>query len=355
MAELAPAGPALPPPHERVYGAANAFMQTQALTTAARLGLADALAREPLSIAELALAVRAKEGHLRRVLRLLLLLGIFREVTPGVYANNEASQLLRSGEPGSMLDIVLHLGDESYRAHAKMSDSLLAGHPDVAFREAHGGLAYWEWLEQAENQEASERFDRAMDNYTQAALPVILREYDWSQHGNATVEDVGGGVGGVLAALLAQHPGMRGILFERPPVIQEAERLWEQGHPDLSGRVQLVGGDFFEAVPPADVYFMKHILHDWSNQESIKILRTLRAGAGPDARLLLCEAVMPDGKPWPMDKAYLDLQMMVMAGGQERTAGEWRSLLREGGFEMQEVKRLSNGSSIITARPAAHD
>lgn len=325
-------------------------MQSQAVYAAARLGLADALAAGPLPAAELAVAVGAKEGHLRRLLRLLVLLGIFTEPESGVYANSPVSELLRRDHPHTHLDLVLHLGDESYWGWAKLHDSMLPGAPDTAFSVASDGLSFWEWLEREENQAVEERFNRAMTNHSRLVVPVALKEYDWAQHAGATVADIGGGEGFFLSSLLRQHPGMRGILFDRPQAMEESRAVWRSQHSDLMDRVELVNGDFFQLAPAADVYFLKFILHDWSDEDSVKILRTLRQAAPPGAHLVLCEAALPDGQAWGVDKACMDLQMMALAGGKERTVGEWRALLAAGGFCLDSVTPLSAGMSILVGR-----
>lgn len=326
-------------------------MQSQAVYAAARLGVADALAAGPLPAAQLAAAVGAKEGHLRRVLRLLVLVGVFAEPEPGMYANSEVSELLRKDHPQTHLDMVLHMGDESYWGWGKLADSLAPGTPDTAFLLASGGLSFWQWMELPENQAVQERFNRAMTNHSLIGVPIILKEYDWAQHAHSTVADIGGGEGLFLSSLLRQHPGMRGILFDRPQAMEESQAVWHTRHGDLEGRAQLVAGDFFQSVPAADVYFLKFILHDWSDEDSTKILRTLRRAAPPTARLLLCEAALPDGQPWEVSKACMDLQMMALAGGKERTVGEWRALLASGGFRLDSVTPLSNGMSILAAQP----
>ncbi|PRW50914.1 hydroxyneurosporene methyltransferase [Chlorella sorokiniana] len=342
----------------RLRTISNAFIQSQALYTAARLRVADALADGPLPNNELAQQLGAHPERLYRVLRMLAVLGVFQEAEPGVWANNELSELLRQqGEETSMRDMVMHMGDETYKGFTTLSDSVLASHPSgIAFYDYSRGLDFWSWLNLPQHKEQQAYFDRAMKAASASGMPAILQEFDWSPWAAGTVADVGGGVGHVLAALLQRHQGMRGILLDRAPVIKAAQQAWQQEYVDLAPRVQLLPGSFFEAVPPADAYFLKSILHDWSDEQSSRILRAIRRSAPAGARLLLCEVAVPDElaqvQTWV---ASMDMVMMGMAGGKERTVTEWRQLLASSGFALERVVPLSSGYSMIVAAPAAAD
>lgn len=143
-------------------------------------------------------------------------------------------------------------GDESYWAHGKLLDSLRPG-SQLAFELQSGGLPFFQWLSLPENERRSATFDRAMLDAARSANPATLADYPWARHANATVADVGGGIGAWLAALLSRHPSMRGLLVDRPTVVAHAARHWQREHLQLLPRLVIEAGDFFQSLPAADV------------------------------------------------------------------------------------------------------
>ena len=177
--------------------------------------------------------------------------------------------------------------------------------------------------------------------------PALADGYDFSPV--TTVADLGGGTGTLLAAVLARHPHLRGIVFDQPTVVGEAEPVLDRA--GVRDRTALVGGSFFEDVPAADVYLMKSILHDWIDTDSIRILRTIRRAAPGTARLLVIELVL--GQPnEDLPGKLMDLHMLVMPGGAERTADEWRRLFAAGGFELAGIRPLTGSWQLIEGIPA---
>jgi hypothetical protein len=237
----------------------------------------------------------------------------------------------------------------------QLADAVRSSYPEDSFplKDWTGGLDYWGWLNK--HPEEATHFNRFMEANSAAMKPAILQGYDWSQHADATIADIGGSAGGMLGALLSEHRGMRGILFDRPPVIEEAHEVWAAAHPTIpiGDRIQLVGGDFFDSVPAADVYLLKHILHDWNDEDSVKILKTVRKAASPQSRILLCEVVLPEERldnPAPL---AVDLQMLVMCGSKERSAREWAALFQASGWELEAVVPLGvpTKHGIVVGRP----
>ncbi|KAL4420971.1 hypothetical protein ABPG77_001290 [Micractinium sp. CCAP 211/92] len=342
------------PPHLHVAMLATGFAHSQALHVLARLGVADSLAGGPLPVADLARRGGVEADGLGRLLRAASSQGIFREVSPGVWANNRGSSVLRRNHPSSSSLMVQVWGDECYSAYERLGDSLRPGSP-TAFELRHGA-PFFDWLLQAGNEQRLAAFHGALLDSAKAMNAATLQGYPWHRHANQTVSDVGGGHGGFLAALLARHPGMHGLLVDLPEVVAKAELYWRRHHPELLGRAQLVAGDFFRSVPPADVFFLRYILHDWGDAQAAAILRTLRAAipASLEAHitLLIQDAVLPSkGPPSPLETA-LDLQMLAVAGGRERLRGEWEQLLASAGFRLRHVHRLRTLTALLEAAPA---
>jgi hypothetical protein len=307
---------------EIIWDALRGALVTRALGLAADLRVAQELSAGPRSSAELACDRGVDADALHRVLRALASDGIFEETEPGVFRNTAASELLaRDG-----WDDFAHLFSGAWMQAVAALDA--SG--EASFPRVHGE-EFWGWL--AAHQEERAAFDRAMAQGWQGRLDR-LESVDW--RGDEVVVDVGGGNGSLLFALLEHHPGMRGIVFDLPETVRDEQALGD--------RCRFVEGSFFEAVPHGDVHLLSTILHDWDDDSAHRILETVRAGAGE--RLVVLDGVIepgnsPDGAKW------LDLLMLVIAGGRERTAAQWRVLLGEAGWRATRV-----GDGVIEAQPA---
>jgi hypothetical protein len=206
------------------------------------------------------------------------------------------------------------------------------------------GRPFFEYL--ATDPEASEVFNRAMAGGTRARVAAAL-EYDWGRA--SVVADIGGGNGSLLSAMLGAQSQLRGVVFDLPHVVAEARPIIEDA--GLSERCELVGGDFFaDTLPSADTYLLAQILHDWDDERAVAILRNCRRSIAEDGRLLVLEQVLPEGDE-PSYAKVIDLIMLTVVGGRERTQAEWDSLLRAGGFELVEVT-MRPAASLIAAAPA---
>jgi hypothetical protein len=309
-------------PEEIIWDALRGALVTRALGLAADLRVAHALSAGPRSSAELAREVGVDADVLHRVLRALASDGIFEETEPGVFCNTAASEVLaRDG-----WDDFAHLfGGTWLQAVAALDAS-----GDASFPRVHRD-GFWAWLAAHPDERAA--FDRAMAQGWQGRLDR-LENVDW--RGDEVVVDVGGGNGSLLFALLARHPRMRGIIFDLPETVRDEQALGD--------RCRFVEGNFFESVPHGDVHLLSTILHDWDDESAQRILETVRAAAGQ--RLVVLDGVIepgnaPDGAKW------LDLLMLVIAGGRERTAEQWRVLLSHAGWG---ATRVSEG--VIEAQPA---
>ena len=313
------------------------FLRTQALATVARLGVADIVGEEPVAVEELAARVEVNPSALHRVMRLLASVGIFSEAVPGAFVGTYLSDGLRDDRPDSVRYLAMHQGGGPYLAAGEMLRSVRTGH---AAAERVFGMPFFEYL--ASDPEASDVFNRAMGSGTSA--PDVAVGYDWGKA--SVVADIGGGNGTLLSAVLGAHAHLQGVVFDLPHVAAEARLVLEKA--GLSDRCEVVGGDFFsDALPGADVHVLARVLHDWDDEQATAILRNCRRSIAEDGRLLMVELVLPTGDE-PSYGKLLDLIMLTLVGGRERTEVEWRALMQAGGFELVSVTS-SAATSLLEA------
>lgn len=321
-----------------------ATWMSQALTAAAELGVADALADGPLPIDELANRVSADPDALARLLRALISRGVFRRRRDGRYALNRLADTLRSDAEVSLTGAARFYGSRQHREHwTGLTDSIRTGKPVVP---ALRGKEMFDYL--AEDPEFGELFNQAMTSFSELATAMAVAVYDFS--GFATIADVGGGHGRLLAAILAAAPDARGVLYDLPQVVAGAPALLQQH--GIADRVQITEGSFFDHVPGgADAYVLKNIIHDWPDERALQILSNVRAAARDGATLLLVELVIPGHDREFLGK-WADLEMLVIAGARERTAAEYRDLLQRAGFRMTRVVPTAAPFSLVEATTA---
>ncbi len=302
------------PPEAKLWNLLRGAMATKALGIAADLRIAEGLAAGPRPVSELAQTSGADPDTLQRILRALASDGVFAEDEPGVFRNTEASELLgRDGWP----EFAHLFGSVFYEA-----TSTIDPHSREETFTRRFPADFWSWLEARPNERAA--FDAAMAG-GKGRHADRLAGLDW--RANETVVDVGGGNGELLRELLERRPELRGIVFDLPETARDESTFGD--------RMEFVAGSFFEAVPAGDSYILSAILHDWSDDRADEILRTVRRAASPAARLLVIESVVADGNE-PQGSKWLDLLMLVL-GGRERTAPEWRALLADAGFAVDEI------------------
>jgi hypothetical protein len=302
------------PPEAKLWNLLRGAMATKALGIAADLRIAEGLAAGPRPVSELAQTSGADPDTLQRILRALASDGVFAEDEPGVFRNTEASELLgRDGWP----EFAHLFGSVFYEATSTIDPD---SREETFTRRFPAD--FWSWLEARPNERAA--FDAAMAGGKGRHADRLAR-LDW--RANETVVDVGGGNGELLRELLERRPELRGIVFDLPETARDESTFGD--------RMEFVAGSFFEAVPAGDSYILSAILHDWSDDRADEILRTVRRAASPAARLLVIESVVADGNE-PQGSKWLDLLMLVL-GGRERTAPEWRALLADAGFAVDEI------------------
>jgi len=321
------------------------FWVSQTIRVAAKLGLADLVKDEPKTPDDLAQLTGTHAPSLYRMLRALASVGVFVEDGQKRFAQTPLSETLRSGVPGSLRAMALvELGQEHFPAWGNLMHSIKTG--EIAFDNLFKQNA-WEYY--ARNPEDASNFNEAMKGLTEMVNMAVLYAYDFSSFNNLV--DVAGGTGGLISAILNMNPRMRGVLFDLPHVIAEAGPLLDAA--GVRNRCETATGDFFESVPEGgDAYVMKWIIHDWNDEKSTAILKNIHRAMGrstsENGKLLLIETVVPEGNQPDLSK-LLDLNMMVMTGGRERTEAEFGSLLAASGFKLTRVIRTMSPVCIIEA------
>ena len=329
-----------PPPEAVLTQMAFGALLTQALYVAARLGIADLLAGGPRAVAELAAETETHERSLYRVLRSLAGAGVFAEVAPKTFGLTPLAEPLRADAPGSVRNGIIFMGEPwHFNVWSNMIHSVRTGEP--AWGHAHGPEVF-EYF--AANPAHAEIFNSAMTDMSVVTAPVVVEAYDFS--GFRRLADIAGGHGYLLSQILKANPGLSGVLFDVPPVVEGAAALLERE--GVAGRVERVAGDFFAGVPRADAYVMKHIIHDWDDERASLILRNINAAMGEDGRVLIVETVVPEGNG-PHYSKVLDLEMLTSPGGIERTAEEYAALLASAGLRLSRIVPTRSPFSIVEA------
>lgn len=330
------------PPQVQLMQLVSGCFASQTVYVAAKLGIADLLAENPKSAATLARETQTHERSLYRLLRTLTSFGVFTEIERGVFANTPVSETMLSDAPGSLRDMTIWMGEEPHwRVYGNMIHSVKTG--KAAWSAVHGEDVF-PYLFQT-NRELGTIFNRAMTSFSAQAIPAIAAAYDFSEV--KILADVAGGYGHLLAGIMKNNPEMKGILFDLMPVCEEGKSYLEKA--DLSERVEIVCGSFFEKVPvKADVYMLKHIIHDWDDAECAAILKNIRAEMPEDAKILILDAVLPEGNE-PHPGKVMDMEMLVSPGGIERTAAEFEMLLDDSGLKLNRIIPTESMISIVEA------
>jgi hypothetical protein len=313
---------------------------SQAIYVAAKLGIADLLKDGPKKDDELAEATGTHERALYRLLRALASIGVLAEAEDGRFGLTPLGAYLQTGIPGSLRALTLNHGERLYRPWGELLHSVRTG--ESAFPRLFG-MDVWQYATQ--HPEAAALFNDAMTELTTQVAAAVVAGYDFSRFHK--IVDVGGGSGTLLLSILQANPQLRGILFDLPHVTKSAQQRLEAA--SLPGRSEVVACDIFASVPGGgDVYLLKHIIHDWDDERALKILQHCHRAMADNGTLLLVEAVLPPGNA-PAFGKLMDLNMLVMAGGGERTAAEYRTLFAASGFQLTNVIPLHSpfGFSVI--------
>jgi len=326
------------PPPVQLFEIATGFMKAQAIYVAAKLGIADLLKDGPKKVDELANITGVHSNSLYRLLRALASIGIFAERGDGNFELTPMASTLQSDMPMSLRPYVLLLGDKSWwDPWGNLLHSVKTG--EAAFDHIFG-MSYSKYLKM--HPDIAKIFNECMTSVSRAHNPAIVESYDFSRF--QKIVDVGGGHGNLLTAILKAYPTLTGILFDLPHVANSINKLDVK----TSRRCEIISGDFFEKVPAGgDAYILKQVIHDWSDEISIKILRNCHKAMAENGRLLIIEAVIEPGNAQSTSK-FFDLHMLVTSpGAKERTESELRSLLKAAGFELSKIIPTPSSFCII--------
>ncbi|WP_433018138.1 methyltransferase [Kribbella sp. CA-294648] len=309
------------------------------LAALAELGVADQLVDKSLPVGELAERVGAQPRALYRLMRAASSIGVFEEDEDGRFGLTETAHFLRADVSGSLRSAAIMFGLEPFWSpYAQVAHTARTGEP--AFDHVFGQSIY-EYLQ--EHPEHAQIFGAAAAGFHGQAMAPIIASYDFSSFG--TVVDVGGGSGELLVELLRAYPAVRGVLLEMESVLPKARETFEAA--GLLDRVELVAGDFFVEVPAGDAYLVKSCLHNFGDEQAVEMLRSIRRGGGP---VLVVETMIPAGNGSHYSK-FDDIEMMVIAGGNDRTEAEWATLVTAAGFQSGGIFPCDDRFTLLEAFP----
>ena len=313
------------------------------VSVAAELGIADVIGDGRKTTDEIAAATKTHAPSLYRALRGLAGANIFREESAGAWTNTTLSKVLRSNVPGSLrYAAIAAMGQEHLAAWGALADCVRTG--ETGMKHVFN-KEIWEYYR--ENDRHAKNFDQFMVDFSAGVNAALLKAYDFG--GIAHLVDVGGGHGGVIASVLQKYPAIKGTLFDQPYVVEGAKRNLELH--GVADRCDRVGGNFVEAVPAGgDAYLMKFIIHDWDDEKSLTILKNIRRAINPSGKLINVDVVVPEGNGADWGK-LMDVNMLVMTGGLERTEKQFTELLAKAGFKLTRVVPTESPLSIVEAVP----
>jgi ubiquinone/menaquinone biosynthesis C-methylase UbiE len=318
------------------------FAMTHSIYAAAKLGVADLLDTGPRTAEELAVLTGVDLSPLYRLLRALASVGVFTETAPATFALTPMAERLRTGTPDSLRAWAIVTGEIVARSFGELMHSLHTGQP--AF-ESVFGMPIFEYLEA--HPETAAEFDGHQAQGGRALHAAVARSLDFDA--NDTIIDLGGGNGSLAAAILERHPELRAVIVDLPHVIERARATAD---PALRSRCEFAAGSFFDHPPPdGDAYLLSRVLHDWDDDQAATILANCRRAMRTDARLLVIERIVPPGDQ-PHESKFMDLNMLVMAGGRERTEPEYRALLERSGLQLDHIVDTGTAVSVLEATPA---
>ncbi|MDB5365614.1 MAG: methylase involved in ubiquinone/menaquinone biosynthesis [Rhodospirillales bacterium] len=333
----------MPPPTPFAFEAADGFWYARALWVAARLRLADAVGSEPTPLSAIALATGTQPDAVRRLLRALAAREIFAEAERDCFVHTPCSEQLRSDHPNSQRAFVESvIGNEHYEAWGEIETTLRTGR--TAYEVRFGMPAFTHFSREPDK---ARLFGEAMTSTNRVVEGAVLAAHGFAPFRLAV--DIGGGHGGLLRALLAHHTAAKGMVYDLPDVAAECmSRIEMDG---LGDRLSAAGGDFFREVPVgADLYLLKFILHDWDDARSAVLLANIRRAIAADGRVVIVEMLLPP-TPVPHPGWMMDLNMLAMTGGRERTEAEYRHLLAAAGLHLESVTPTASPVAVLQAVP----
>lgn len=330
------------PPDAMLMQFSMGFFISQAIYAATELNIADHLADGPKHISELASRSASHERSLYRLLRTLASVGIFTECSDHQFENTPISALLISNAPNNSRALVQWMMDaEHWKVYSGLLDSVREGR--TVWEDFHREPVF-DYLFKT-NQPLGDIFNQAMTSFSQVTIPAILSSYDFS--GAGVIADIAGGYGHLLGAILQEYQNARGVLFDLEHVLEGAPAMLRSYR--VEDRAEIVAGSFLESIPVvADIYVLKHIIHDWYDETNETILGNIRASMPDHAKILIIDAVIPPGNG-PHPGKVLDLEMMIAPGGVERTEAEFATLLENSGLKLSKIIPTPSPVSIVEA------
>jgi ubiquinone/menaquinone biosynthesis C-methylase UbiE len=319
---------------------------TKVISEVTRLGVPDLVKRHgSMRATEMVIVggISAAPNALERVLRACASLGVFNEDAAGKFGSTALSDVLTSDSPVSVKRLVEEIGGPMYRSWTALLDAVKTGEPQA--RKVFG-MEWWDYLNA--NPRELEEFGEAMKSNSLNSLRGVLENCDFN--GVRKIADVGGGFGHLAVALLEKYPTLQAVVMDVPDLIPVARERLPVSDPTVATRLEYLGGDMFESVPPADVYIMKHIIHDWEDEKCIRLLKNCRRSMLGEGRVICVDSVIPPmGDVTGTPAKLLDIMMLVLITGRERTEAQWHHLYRAAGFEIQSVTPIHDnfGTSIV--------
>ncbi|ESA38720.1 o-demethylpuromycin o-methyltransferase [Leptolyngbya sp. Heron Island J] len=314
------------------------FWVSQSVYAAVELGIADLLKDGPKHVSEISAVTEADSGALYRLMRSLASVGLFTETKRECFEITSVGTCLQADHPNSLRTTALLLGREQFNPWADIVYSIRTGKCAYKYRK---GMSFFKHLEQDDN--AATTFNEAMTDYIRNVGFFVAESYDFSRY--STIVDVGSGHGILSSSILDRNPKLKSILFDTPNVIESAKE-YTSGDKTV-GRLEFISGDFFESVPQGgDIYILSNIVHNWNDERSTKILRNCYDAMVENGRLLLVEVVL-QAEEQPLFCDFLDLHMLVMLGGKERTEDEYKNLISSSGFVLKSIIETNFYPSII--------
>jgi hypothetical protein len=315
------------------------FQISQALYVVAKLDVVSHLDGGAKTIDELAADCGARPELLRRLIRSLAPLGVFHQPDEETVEVTPLGATLSSRHPGSLRDVALYWMETHYLPFSELLHTVRDGEPAA---QRYFGKPFFGWI--VADPEMAELQSRAMAGFVGGMRDRMFDDYRLPA--GDVVADIGGADGTILTRLLASEPGRRGILFDLPEIVPSARKKIE--NVAMADRIDVVAGDFFVSVPSADVYVMAAVLHDWDDESCVRILESIKSAAAPGARLVVIEGVVPPGDV-PHATKLIDLTMLAITGGKERSEADWRELFSTAGFVLDRIVPTPEDYSFIEA------
>ena len=333
-------------PAQIAFQAGLGYIVSACLNVVLKLRIPDLIGDGVVDVQTLARQAGANEDYLYRVLRVLEANQLVIRTKARAFELTAAGQLLRRNVPNSLAPALEWIADPLHLTlYSELQHSVQTG--ETTF-DALYGKPFFDWSSQPENADEAAVFNNAMTSISQMCIPAFLDAYDFGSF--RSIVDVGGGHGAVLRAILKEHPGVHGTLAEMPSLLTAANGAIAQD--GLADRCQAVSCNFFESVPAGgDLYFMKHIIHDWADEQALRLLKNIREVIPAGGTLLLAEAVLDDS-PAPHFGKLIDIEMIAFVGGKERTAAEFQELLATAGFTLRRIVPTKSPLSLVEAVPS---